>query len=83
MLVVPVAARCAFAKSYRQTVLYSIGFALLFMTAGLFAAFYLGLRPGGTVVLVGVVCLVAILALGGRGARRAGAGAGKARPGGA
>jgi flavodoxin len=31
-----------------------------------FAAFYLGLRPGGTVVLTGVLCLTAMLALGGR-----------------
>ena len=37
---------------------------------GLFAAFYLGLRPGGTVVLTGVICLVALLILGGRGVRR-------------
>lgn len=66
MMVIPVACAMRFAKSYRQMVLYSVGFALLFMVAGLYAAFYLGLRPGGTVVLTGVVCLVLILALGGR-----------------
>ena len=66
MMVVPVACAMRIAKSYFQTVLYSIGFALLFMMVGLFAAFYLGLRPGGTVVLAGVLFLTAMLALGGR-----------------
>jgi len=70
MMVIPVACAMRFARSYRQTVLYSVGFAVLFMVAGLFAAFYLGLRPGGTVVLVGVICLLTILALGGRVKRR-------------
>lgn len=70
MMVIPVACAMRFAKSYRQTVLYSVGFALLFMSIGLFAAFYLGLRPGGTVVLTGVICLVTLLILGGRGAKR-------------
>ncbi len=66
MMVVPVACAMRVAKSYFQTVLWAVGFALLFMAVGLFAAFYLGLRPGGTVVLTGVVCLTAMLALGGR-----------------
>lgn len=71
MMVIPVACAMRLAKSYRQTVLLSVGFAVLFMGVGLTAAFYLGLRPGGTVVLTGVACLVAMLALGGRARRRA------------
>lgn len=33
---------------------------VLFMIIGLFAAFYLGLKPGGTIVLVGVAALLII-----------------------
>jgi zinc transport system permease protein len=71
MMVIPVACAMRFARSYKRTVLYSVGFALAFMLLGLFAAFYLGLRPGGTVVLVGVICLVGILLLSGRAGKRA------------
>ena len=70
LMVVPVACAMRLAKSYRQTVLLSVGFAVAFMGIGLIAAFYLGLRPGGTVVLAGVICLVMMLAFGGRVRRR-------------
>jgi len=72
MMVVPVACAMRFARSYRQTVIYSVGFAVVFMIVGLFAAFYLGLRPGGAVVLTGIVCLVALMLAGGRRAAAAG-----------
>ena len=36
------------------------GLNVLFMIIGLFAAFYLGLKPGGTIVLVGVAALLII-----------------------
>jgi zinc transport system permease protein len=71
MMVIPVACAMRLSRSYRHTVLLSIGFAVLFMLVGLTAAFYLGLRPGGTVVLAGVICLVLMLAFGGRARRRA------------
>lgn len=71
LMVIPVACAMRLSKSYKQTVLLSVGFAVLFMLVGLFAAFYLGLRPGGTVVLAGVICLVMMLAFGGRARRRA------------
>ncbi len=62
MMVIPVACAMQFGKSYRQTLLYSIGFALFFTVGGLFISFYAGLRPGGTIVLLGVAALVVILA---------------------
>ena len=61
LMVVPVACAMQFGKSYKQTVIYSVGFAVFFMVAGLFASYYLGLKPGGTIVLIGVLCLVMIL----------------------
>lgn len=56
MMVVPVACSMQWAKSYKQTVIYSILFAILFTVAGLFLAYYIGLKPGGTIVLTGVAC---------------------------
>lgn len=60
MMVVPVACAMQFGKNYRQTVIYAVGFDVLFMLAGLFAAYYLGLKPGGTIVLVGIIFLIFI-----------------------
>lgn len=61
LMVVPVACAMQFAKSYRQTVIFSVLFGLLFTGSGLFLSFYAGLKPGGTIVLIGVVILLLIL----------------------
>jgi zinc transport system permease protein len=60
LMVIPVACGMQFGKSYKQTVLYAVAFAVIFTVAGLFTAYYARLKPGGTVVLIGVVCLVLI-----------------------
>ena len=61
MMVVPVACAMHLGKNFKQTVWYAVGLNVLFMIIGLFAAFYLGLKPGGTIVLVGVAALLIIL----------------------
>lgn len=61
LMVVPVACAMQFGKSYKQTVLYSACFAVFFMIIGLFVAYYARLKPGGTIVLIGVTCLILIL----------------------
>lgn len=61
MMVVPVACAMQFGKSYKQTVVYAACFAIFFMVTGLFVAYYARLKPGGTIVLIGVLCLVFIL----------------------
>ncbi len=61
LMVIPVACAMQLGKSYKQTVFYSIGFSVLFMTTGLFASYYLRLKPGGTIVLIGVICLLMLL----------------------
>ncbi|MDW7657831.1 MAG: metal ABC transporter permease [Bacillota bacterium] len=63
MLVIPVTCGMQFGRSYRQTVLLSVAFALFFTISGLFIAYYAGLKPGGTIVLIGVLCLLLILAV--------------------
>lgn len=62
LLVIPVAAAMMIAKSYKQTVWLSIGFAEIFTVAGLFLSYYLDLRPGGTIVILGVAVLICIAA---------------------
>ncbi|MCD8122366.1 MAG: metal ABC transporter permease [Clostridiales bacterium] len=61
MMVIPVACAMQLGKSYRQTILYAVVFDVAFMIIGLFSAYYLDLKPGGTIVLVGVILLVVIL----------------------
>jgi zinc transport system permease protein len=63
MMVIPVACAMQYGKSYKQTVLYSACFAVFFTVSGLFLSYYLRLKPGGTIVLIGVLCLVVILFL--------------------
>ncbi len=61
MMVVPVACAMQFGKSYRQTLFYAVALNVIFMIIGLFAAYYLGLKPGGTIVLVGVIFLILMI----------------------
>lgn len=63
LLVIPVASAMMIAKSYKQTVWISILLAEAFTMSGLFISYYLDLRPGGTIVLLGVICIIAIMAL--------------------
>ena len=58
LLVIPVANAMLVSKSYKQTLTLSIVFSEFITLAGLFISFYLDLRPGGTIVLLGVVILV-------------------------
>ena len=61
LMVLPVACALLTAKSYRLALVQAIGFALFFTISGLFLAYYLDLKPGGTIVLCGVVSLVILL----------------------
>jgi len=63
LMVVPVACAMQFGKSYKQTVVYSVLFAVIFTIAGLFLSYYLRLKPGGTIVLIGVLFFIVILLL--------------------
>ncbi|MDR7870426.1 MAG: metal ABC transporter permease [Tissierellaceae bacterium] len=63
LMVVPVATGMQFGKSYKQTVIYSIISAVFFTITGLFISYYGHLKPGGTIVLVGVVSLLLIIVI--------------------
>lgn len=61
LMVIPVTCAMQVANSYKKTVLYSVLFALLFTIVGLFLSYYLNLKPGGTIVLTGVVVLIPLM----------------------
>lgn len=61
LLVIPVACGMQLGRSYKKTLLYSIGFALIFTIFGLLLSYYARLKPGGTIVLTGVFCFILII----------------------
>ncbi len=61
LMVLPVAAAMQIAKSYKQTVIFSVIFALMFAISGLYISYYADFKPGGTIVIVGVITLVCVL----------------------
>lgn len=61
LMVIPVACAMQLADSYKKTVIYSVLFALAFTIAGLLLSYYLNLKPGGTIVLLGVVVLIPLM----------------------
>jgi zinc transport system permease protein len=63
MMVVPVAAGMQIAKSFKDTLLYSILFGLSSVLVGLFISFYLDLAPGGTIVISGILLLALTMGL--------------------
>lgn len=66
LLVIPVAAAMTLGKSYKATTLLSIAFAEGFSICGFIVSCLLDLRPGGTIVLIGVITLVAVMAIFGK-----------------
>lgn len=61
LMVLPVATAMQIAKSYKQTVIYSIIFAIIFTVLGLYISYYADSKPGGTIVIVGVLILICVL----------------------
>ena len=61
MMVVPVACALQLARSWRQVCIFASSIGVLTTVAGLVASYYLGLKPGGTIVLMAVALLVVVL----------------------
>jgi zinc transport system permease protein len=62
LMVIPVAAAMQVARSFRQTVVYAMGFGLVSVVLGLAAAFYLNLAAGGAIVIVALLVFFGTLA---------------------
>ncbi len=60
IMVLPVAVAMQLSKSYKQITILSVVFSVLFVVAGLFLSYYLDLKPGGTIVITGVITLAAV-----------------------
>src|SRR5690625_1681329 len=58
LMTIPVAAAMRFAASFKQLLVYSILFAELSVIVGLITGYYLGIPPGGTIVVISVILLI-------------------------
>lgn len=63
LITLPVAASIRIAKSFKQTIIYSIVFGELAVIIGLVSAFYLDLAPGGTIVMTSIIILLIVLVI--------------------
>lgn len=66
LMVIPTACAMQYGKSYKQTLIFSILFAVVFTIIGLTISYYQGLKPGATIVLTGVIFLIITLIVKGR-----------------
>lgn len=60
LMVIPVLTASQIAKSFAQTLLYSIIFSIYFVIAGLYLSFYYNLAAGGAIVLFAIINFVII-----------------------
>ncbi|WP_027339244.1 metal ABC transporter permease [Halonatronum saccharophilum] len=58
LITLPVATSMQIAKSFKQTILWSIIFSVLSLNIGLITSFYYDLAPGGTIIIVSVIFLI-------------------------
>lgn len=58
LMILPVALSMRIAKSYKFTVIIAIILAFFYTIAGILISYYIGLKPGGVIVLIGVVALI-------------------------
>ena len=61
LMTLPVAAALKVAKSFKQTIFKSILFGEIAVIGGLFSAYYLNLAPGGTIVVLAILVLLATI----------------------
>ncbi len=60
LMVIPVVCALQVSKSYKQSVIYSILFGLSFTVIGLIGSYHLSLKPGGTIVMLGLITLLSL-----------------------
>lgn len=63
LMVIPTACAMQFEKSYKTTLLLSVGFGFVFVIGGISAAYAAGIQTGGAIVIIGVAALILILAV--------------------
>ncbi len=63
LMIIPVACAMLISKSYKQNIVLSVIFALLFTVSGLILTAFKDLKPGGTIVLIGIGVFLVTAAL--------------------
>jgi len=63
LMVLPVACAMQLKRSFRGTVIAGAGFGMFFTAVGLTLSFYCDMRPGASIVMVGVTVLLALIAV--------------------
>lgn len=63
LMIIPVACAMLVSKSYKQNILFSVLFALFFTVSGLMLTAFKDLKPGGTIVLIGIVVFLVTAAM--------------------
>ncbi|TDX52885.1 metal ABC transporter permease [Orenia marismortui] len=58
LITLPVATSLQLAKSFKETIIYSVIFSLLAVNTGLFISFYYDLASGGTIIIASVIYLI-------------------------
>ncbi len=58
LMTIPVASSLMICKSYKSTYITSIILSVIFMILGITASFYIGIKPGGSIVLIAIIFLI-------------------------
>ncbi len=61
LMIIPVACSMLISKSYFGNLILSVLFALVFTVSGLVLTAFFNIKPGGTIVLIGIAVLIALL----------------------
>ena len=63
LMIIPVACAMLVSRSYKSNIIISVIFAILFTIVGLLVACIYDLKPGGTIVLIGIAILLILLVI--------------------
>lgn len=61
LMVIPVACAMLVSKSYKSNIILSVLFAVLFTFSGLLVSCFYNVKPGGTIVLIGIGALLVLI----------------------
>lgn len=61
LMTIPVATALLVSNSYKITFIKSIVFSIIYMVLGIIASFYLGVKPGGAIVLIAIGFLIMVI----------------------
>ncbi|MDK2902312.1 MAG: zinc transport system permease protein [Clostridiales bacterium] len=60
LMVIPAATALRIAKNFKQTVAYSVMFSVVSVFSGIFLSYYLNLSPGGTIIAISIIIMLAV-----------------------